>query len=132
MAKRKRSPKPSQPRYKSSSPSQFDKRKRLDVPNPNRKKTVKARVPLVGEFASLIASMASMLDCRLAFRLSIIVAGMMLADDRRVAAACFAATDVWSQLGISVFLGNSSAVGCHCVAASIDAVCSRKKFTRDR
>jgi len=27
--------------------------------------------------------MASMMDCRIAFRLSIIVAGMMLADDRR-------------------------------------------------
>lgn len=94
MAKRKRSSKPSQPRHKSSSPSQFDKRKRLDVPNPNRKKTVGARVPLVGEFASMIASMACGLDCRIAFRLSIIVAGMMLADDRRVAAAWFAAAGV--------------------------------------
>ena len=94
MAKRKRSSKPSQPRHKSSSPSQFDKRKRLDVPSPNRKKTVRARVPLVGEFASMIASMACGLDCRIAFRLSIIVAGMMLADDRRVAAAWFAAAGV--------------------------------------
>ena len=94
MAKRKRSSKRSQPRHKSSSSSQFDKRKRLDVPNPNRKKTVRARVPLVGALASMIGSMAGALDCRIAFRLSIIAAGMMLADDRRVAAAWFAAAGV--------------------------------------
>jgi hypothetical protein len=94
MAKRKRSPKRSQPRHKASRPSQFDKRKRLDVPNAKRKKTVQARVPLVGALASLVASMASMMDSRVAFRLSIIVAGMMLADDRRVAAAWFAAAGV--------------------------------------
>ena len=53
MAKRKRSPKPSQPRHKSSSPSQFDKRKRLDVPNPNRKKTVRAECAVGGRVCKL-------------------------------------------------------------------------------
>ena len=59
-----------------------------------RKKTVKAKVPLTGKMAVLVTSMASMLDARMAFRLSIIMAGMMLADDRRVAAAWFAAAGV--------------------------------------
>ena len=38
--------------------------------------------------------MARMLDARMAFRLSIIMAGMMLADDRRVAASWFVAAGV--------------------------------------
>ena len=66
----------------------------LDTPNPRRKKTVKAKVPLTGKMADLVTSMAGMLDTRMAFRLSIIMAGMMLADDRRVAAAWFAAAGV--------------------------------------
>ena len=92
MAKRKDSSKRPQAKHKPKSrSSQHDKRKRLGTPNPRRKKTVKAKVPLTGKMAVLIKSMASMLDARMAFRLSIIMAGMMLADDRRVAASWFAA-----------------------------------------
>ena len=95
MAKRKDSSKRPQAKHKPKSrSSQHDKRKRLGTPNPRRKKTVKAKVPLTGKMAVLIKSMASMLDARMAFRLSIIMAGMMLADDRRVAASWFAAAGV--------------------------------------
>lgn len=55
---------------------------------------MKAKVPLTGKMAVLVTSMAGMLDPRMAFRLSIIMAGMMLADDRRVAAAWFATAAV--------------------------------------
>lgn len=88
MAKRKQpSPRPQAKHKKKRSPSQFDKRERLDQKNPRRKKTKRAKVPLVGPMLAHVMSMASMLDARMAFRLSIIMAGMMLADDRRVAAA---------------------------------------------
>lgn len=95
MAKRKRSSKRPQPRHKrKGSKSQFDKRRRLDRRNPNRKKTKRAKVPLVGVLAKMASRMASMLDARIAFRLLIVMAGMMLADDRRVAAAWFVAGGV--------------------------------------
>lgn len=95
MAKRKRSSKRPQPRHKKShQPSQFDKRARLAKTNPNRKSTTRAKVPLVGTLAGMVSSMSSMLDARIAFRLSIIMAGMVLADDRRVAAAWFACAGV--------------------------------------
>ena len=95
MAKRKKQSKRPQAQHKPTSrSSQHDKRKRLDTPNPQRKKTVKAKVPLTGSLAVLVTSMAGMLDARMAFRLSIIMAGMMLADDRRVAAAWFTAAGV--------------------------------------
>ena len=58
--------------------SQHDKRKRLDTRNPQRKKTAKAKVPLTGKMAVLVMSITRMLDARMAFRLSIIIAGMML------------------------------------------------------
>ena len=44
--------------------------------------------------AVLVTSMTGMLDASMAFRLSIIMAGMMLADDRRVAASWFMAAGV--------------------------------------
>jgi len=95
MAKGKNSSQRPQPQHKPESrSSQHDKRKRLDTPNPRRKKTLKAKVPLPGKMAVLVTSMAGMLDPRMAFRLSIIMAGMMLADDRRVAAAWFMAAGV--------------------------------------
>jgi len=95
MAKRKKQSKRPQAKHKSKSPaSRHDKRKRLDTPNPQRKKTAKAKVPLTGSMATFVKSMAGMLDPRMAFRLSIIMAGMMLADDRRVAASWFAAAGV--------------------------------------
>ncbi|HQX53064.1 MAG TPA: transposase [Planctomycetaceae bacterium] len=95
MAKRKKQSKRPQAQHKPKSPSsQHDKRKRLDTPNPQRRKTAKAKAPLTGAMAVLVTSMAGMLDARMAFRLSIIMAGMMLADDRRVAASWFMAAGV--------------------------------------
>ena len=81
MAKGKKSSKRPQAKHKPKSrSSRHDKRKRLNTPNPRRKKTVKAKVPLIGKMADLVTSMASILDARVAFQLSIIMAGMMLAD----------------------------------------------------
>ena len=95
MVKRRRSSKHPQANHKPKrSSSQFDKRARLATRNPQRKKTLSAKFPLVGSMASLVSSMAFMLDGRTAFRLSIIMAGMMLCDDRRVAAAWFATAGV--------------------------------------
>ena len=95
MAKGKKPSRRPQAQHKPKSrSSQHDKRKRLHTPNPQRKKTLKAKVPLTGTMAGLVTSMAGMLDARMAFRLSIIMGGMMLADDRRVAAAWFAAAGV--------------------------------------
>ncbi len=51
-------------------------------------------MPLTGKMAILVTSMAGMLDARMAFRLSVIMAGMMVAEDRRVAAAWFSAAGV--------------------------------------
>ncbi|MBM4001567.1 MAG: transposase, partial [Planctomycetes bacterium] len=70
------------------------------TPNPNRKKTVRARVPLIGGLAAMAASMGGLLDARMGFRLAIIMAGMVLAGERRVAAAWFAAggaQDDWDR-----------------------------------
>ena len=95
MAKGKKPSKRPQAQHKPKSrSSQHDKRKRLDTPNPGRRKTVTAKVLLTGMISGLVTSMARMLDARMAFRLSIIMAGMMLADDRRVAAAWFSAAGV--------------------------------------
>lgn len=95
MVKPKRSSKHPQANHKAKrSSSQFDKRARLSTRNAKRKKTLAAKFPLVGSFATLVNSMAFMLDGRTAFGLSIIMAGMMLCDDRRVAAAWFATAGV--------------------------------------
>jgi hypothetical protein len=94
MAKPKRSSKRPQPKHKKQKKSQHDKRKRLRTPNPNRKKTTKAKVPLIGEMRSAVAVLQAVMDRRIAFRLAIIVAGMLLAGDRRTASAWFAAAGV--------------------------------------
>ena len=95
MAKRKQSDVSPQPKHKpDKQQSQFDKRSRLDQPNPDRRKTSAARVPLFGSMAMFAAALARKLDSRIAVRMSIIMAGMMFADDRRVAAAWFAAAGV--------------------------------------
>ena len=94
MAKHKKQAKRPQPRHKKSKPSRHDKRQRLDRPNPDRRHTSRAKIPLVGELAATVGAMAGALDRRMAFRLAIIVAGMMLADDRRTASAWFAAAGV--------------------------------------
>lgn len=94
MAKCKRSAKRPQPEHKKQKKSQHDKRKRLEHPNPDRKKTTTARVPLVGELQTAVGVLQAVMDSRIAFRLAVIVAGMMLGDGRRTASAWFVAAGV--------------------------------------
>lgn len=94
MAKCKRSKKRPQPKHKKSRNSQHDKRKRLERRNPDRKKTTKAKVPLTGAMQTAVSVLQAAMDPRIAFRLAIIVAGMMLGDDRRTASAWFVAAGV--------------------------------------
>ena len=95
MAKRKRSSRRQQPQHKNNrKKSQHDKRRRLQRHNPNRKKTSQAKVPLSGAMHKFVLMMRAVLNKRMAFRLSIIIAGMFLADDRRTAAAWFASAGV--------------------------------------
>jgi hypothetical protein len=94
MAKRKSSSKRPQPKHKKQKKSQHDKRKRLQRPNPQRKKTTNAKVPLTGTMQTAVAVLQAVMDRRVAFRLTIIVAGMLLADDRRTASAWFVAAGV--------------------------------------
>jgi hypothetical protein len=94
MAKRKRFKKRPQPKHKKQKKSQHDKRKRLDRPNPKRKKTSNARVPLTGAMQTAVSVLQAVMDRRIAFRLAIVVAGMLLADDRRTASAWFVAAGV--------------------------------------
>ena len=94
MAKRKPSAKPPQPQHKKSAPSRHDRRQRLRQPNPQRQRTTQAKVPLVGALQTAVAALQAVLDRRIAFRLAIIVAGMLLADDRRTASSWFVAGGV--------------------------------------
>jgi hypothetical protein len=94
MAKRKRSSRRPQPKHKKQKKSQHDKRKRLQRRNPDRQKTTKAKVPLTGAMPAAVAQLQVLLDRRMAFRLTIIMAGMLLADDRRTASAWFVAGGV--------------------------------------
>jgi hypothetical protein len=90
MAKRKRSGPPPQLQHgEKSTPSQHDKRGRLQKPNPVRCKTVTAKVPLLGGIAALAAAMQTLLHARIAFRLPIIMAGALLAGGRRTASTWF-------------------------------------------
>ena len=97
MAQRKKKEKRSQARHKKSNPSRPDRRRHLARPNPERRATMRARIPLVGPLAEAVGAMAKALDRRMAFRLAIIVAGMMLADGRRTASAWFAAAGVFDD-----------------------------------
>jgi len=94
MAKHKRFRKRPQPKHKQRKKSQHDKRKRLERPNPNRKKTTNAKVPLAGAMRTAVSVLQAVMDCRIAFRLAIVVAGMFLADNRRTASAWFVAAGV--------------------------------------
>jgi hypothetical protein len=94
MAKRKGSSKRPQPKHKKQKKSQHDKRKRLLSPNPDRKKTCRAKVALTGAMQTAVAVLQSVLDPRSAFRLAMIVAGMLLADGRRTASSWFVAAGV--------------------------------------
>lgn len=95
MAKRKRSAKRPQPQHRAKrQSSQHDRRARLRRPNPARRVTTQAKFPLVGVLRVAVAALQAVLDRRVACRLGIIVAGMMLADDRRTASSWFAAAGV--------------------------------------
>ena len=94
MVQRKKSTKRSPARHKQSTPSRHDRRGHFAKPNPERRKTAGARIPLVGALGEAVIAMARALDRRMAFRLAIIIAGMMLANDRRTASAWFAAAGV--------------------------------------
>jgi hypothetical protein len=94
MAKSKRSARRPQARHKKHTKSQHDKRERLDRRNLQRKKTTKAKVPLRGAMQAAVSRLQLFLDRRIAFRLAIVVAGMLLADDRRTASAWFVAGGV--------------------------------------
>ena len=94
MAKRNRKSKRPQPQHKKQKKSQHDQRKRLQRKNPQRKKTTQAKVPLCGGMRDAVAQLQTCLDGRIAFRLAIIIAGMLLADDRRTASTWFVAAGV--------------------------------------
>lgn len=90
MAKRKRSGRPPQLQHgKKSTSSQHDKRIRLSCPNPTRRKTDAASVPLVGGISIVVAAMQSLLHARIGFRLPIVMAGALLARGRRTASSWF-------------------------------------------
>lgn len=95
MAKGNRSSKRPQPQHKQKrQPSQHDKRRRLLNPNPDRRRTWQAKVPLVGALKKAVAVLQAVMDRRIAFRLAILVAGMLLADDRRTVSSWFVAAGV--------------------------------------
>ncbi len=101
MAKRKHSSKRKQAQHKrNSKKSQHDKRERLLRVNPDRQSTTRPRVPLVGAMQSAVLKLQAVMDRRIAFRLSIIVAGMLLSDNCRTASAWFATAavkDDWNR-----------------------------------
>jgi hypothetical protein len=94
MAQRKRQSRRPQAQHKKSRASRHDKRARLGRPNRQRRRTTRAKIPLCGALSAAIAALAAVLDRRMAFRLAIIVAVLLLADDRRTASAWFVAAGV--------------------------------------
>ncbi len=95
MAKRKRSRKRPQPRRKNKTQkSQHDRRKRLQTNNPNRKCTTSAKFPLTGRLLACVTPLINAMDRRIGGRLSILMAGMLLADRRRTASRWFTAAGV--------------------------------------
>ena len=94
MVQRKKTSARPQRQHKKSQASRHDRRRRLEQANPDRQHTQRAKFPLVGGLAAAVAKMAGALDARMSFRLAIIVAGMLLADDRRTASSWFVAAGV--------------------------------------
>ena len=94
MAKRRKSSSRPQRQHRKSRKSQHDKRQRLDRRNPARRKTAESRVPLVGTMQTVVSGLLAVMDRRIAFRLAIIVSGMLLADGRRTASAWFISAGV--------------------------------------
>jgi hypothetical protein len=101
MAKRKQSRTIPQPQHgPQSAGSRHDKRSRLEKRDPRRERTRTAKIPLVGELAEATLSMSRLLDVRTAFRLPIMVAGMLLAGGRRTASRwfqCAGVKDDWDR-----------------------------------
>jgi hypothetical protein len=65
-----------------------------------RERTKAAKVPLVGELAEAALAMSRLLDARIAFRLPIVIAGMLLAAGRRTASRwfqCAGVKDDWDR-----------------------------------
>jgi hypothetical protein len=100
MAKRKRSNRPPQLQHgKKSIPSQHDKRSRLCTPNPTRRKTESASVPLLGGIAVVITAMQTLMHGRIGFRLPIVwlvPRGLVVAERRAVGFEL----PVWKMIGI--------------------------------
>ena len=95
MAERRGSSKRRQAQHKRNrKKSQHDKRERLKHRNTARRKTAEAKAPLTGAMQTAVLALQAVMDRRIAFRLAIIVVGMLLADDRRTASAWFAASGV--------------------------------------
>lgn len=114
MAKRKPSGRPPQAQHaKKSGRSQHDKRTRLAQPNSERVRTTEPAVPLRGGIATITDSMGRMLDARIAFRLPIVIAGIMVARGRRTAASWFRAAGVkddWDRFyGLLATVGRETA-----------------------
>ena len=101
MAKRTQPGKTPQPQHgPRSSGSRHDRRSRLAKRGARRRRTTAAKVSLVGELAACILAMSQMLDVRVAFRLPIVVAGMLLATGRRTASRwlqCAGVGDDWDR-----------------------------------
>jgi DDE superfamily endonuclease len=113
MAKRKRSNRSPQPKHSSKkNSSQYDRVSRLRKCNPTRRKTLLARIPLVGGFAVLVTDLAQLLDKRIQFRFLILVAGMLLSRGRQTASSWFRAAGVrddWDQFyDLLIHLGRKS------------------------
>lgn len=95
MAKHKPNSRPPQAQHGNrSQPSQHDKRSRLTQPNDRRRRTTEPAVPLHGGLQVIADSMGRMLDARIAFRLPIVIVGILLAGGRRTAASWFRAAGV--------------------------------------
>lgn len=101
MAQRKRPKKRPQPRHENKrQASRHNRRRRLERQNLRRRKTQQTKFPLAGPMKVAVAALHAVLDRRVAFRLAIIVSGMLLADGRRTASSWFVATGVqddWDQ-----------------------------------
>ena len=94
MAKRKKSSRCPQPRHKKSQKSGRDKRKRMERRNRRRQRTTTAKFPLVGMMVGFVMCLQSILDARSAFRLGIMISGMLLADGRRTVSSWLIAAGV--------------------------------------
>lgn len=101
MAERKTSQTIPQGQHGPRSPgSRHDKRSRLSKRDAQRERTVAAKVPLVGELANQAQGMSRLLDARIAFRLPIVIAGMLLAMGRRTVSRwfqCGGVKDDWDR-----------------------------------